>query len=153
MCKWWNFIPEDRPSFAYLLQQLEKFKETCASISEYHVPVRTNNGPINTGSDLFMNIIFLRKKSKQLTEKFCTCRWYFNTSALIHWGHLVFGRSFCLCSFVHWFVFKNFYIGHIFFIGKTQGLRISHKYTMRQDLPVDTKFKVISQGQGQMSRS
>ena len=74
MCKCWNFIPEDRPSFAYLLQQLEKFKETCASISEYHVLVRTNNGPINTGSDLFMNIIFLRKKSKQLTEKFCTCR-------------------------------------------------------------------------------
>ena len=74
MCKCWNFIPEDRPSFAYLLQQLEKFKETCASISEYLVPVRTNNGPINTGSDLFMNIIFLRKKSKEPKEKFCTCR-------------------------------------------------------------------------------
>ncbi|XP_053397738.1 proto-oncogene tyrosine-protein kinase ROS-like isoform X2 [Mercenaria mercenaria] len=43
MCKCWNFEPEERPSFAFLLQQLEKFHETCLSISEYLVPICSSN--------------------------------------------------------------------------------------------------------------
>ena len=59
MCKCWSFASEDRPAFAYLLQQLEKFEETCASVSDYLVPIRTTNGPINTGNQHFyVNIFF-----------------------------------------------------------------------------------------------
>ncbi|KAL4233201.1 hypothetical protein ACF0H5_007885 [Mactra antiquata] len=43
MCKCWSFEPEDRPSFSFLLQQLEKFHETCTSISEYLIPIRSSN--------------------------------------------------------------------------------------------------------------
>ncbi|XP_060592485.1 proto-oncogene tyrosine-protein kinase ROS-like isoform X2 [Ruditapes philippinarum] len=43
MCKCWSFEPEDRPSFAFLLQKLEKFHETCLSISEYLVPICSSN--------------------------------------------------------------------------------------------------------------
>ena len=49
MCKCWSFASEDRPSFSYLLQQLEQFQETCASISEYLVPIRSSNQPIAAG--------------------------------------------------------------------------------------------------------
>ena len=38
-------------------------------------------------------------------------------------------------------------------IGMTSGFHISLEYTLRQDLSVGTKFKVINQGQGQISRS
>ncbi|WAR07515.1 ROS1-like protein, partial [Mya arenaria] len=43
MCKCWSFAPEDRPSFAYLLQQLQKFHETCTSVSEYLIPISSTN--------------------------------------------------------------------------------------------------------------
>ncbi len=42
MCKCWSFDPLERPSFAYLLQQLQKFHETCQSVSEYLLPISSN---------------------------------------------------------------------------------------------------------------
>ena len=38
-------------------------------------------------------------------------------------------------------------------MAKTWGLHISHEYTLLQDLSIGTNFKVISQCQGQVSRS
>ena len=57
MCKCWSFASEDRPSFAYLLQQLEQFQETCASISEYLVPIRSSNQPIAAGKQLYIFVL------------------------------------------------------------------------------------------------
>ena len=58
MCKCWSFASEDRPSFSYLLQQLEQFQETCASISEYLVPIRSSNQPIAAGKQLQVFLLF-----------------------------------------------------------------------------------------------
>ena len=42
MSSCWSYGPEDRPTFSYILQQLELFHEKCVTLlADYIMPVRT----------------------------------------------------------------------------------------------------------------
>ena len=91
----------------------------------------------------------------------------FYSPAMIDRCHIVFGlsvclyvcASICLCvqlavrSFLLLFVCRNFYIGYIFRLVTFRAFIFDMNIHCNQDLSVGNKFKVICEGQGQISRS
>ena len=90
---------------------------------------------------LFMKIHVVIKSKDLLFEIFMCFVFSFYDPASIDWGHVIFVPSVCLSA-------KAFTL-----IGNSKGLHIWHEYTLWQDLSVCNKFKVIYQGQAQISRS
>ena len=77
---------------------------------------------------------------------------FFYAPTSIDRGHVVFGMSVCPSVRLSVCFSANTYIGYIFWVVRVRAF-IFHECTLWLNLSVGTKFKVISEGQGQISRS